>query len=652
MTAAATSGADRVPSRPGSGQADGRTAVDPTCGHEASPGGRDPSSGDAAATLAALLDEAAGIHGVAGAALAALRAKVREHAFNLVVAGEFKRGKSTLINALVGAELLPTAVVPLTSVVTRLEHAAAPRVEVGFEDGEVRAVGIDALPDYVTERGNPGNAKGVHEVRVGATAPWLAGGLRLVDTPGIGSVHQHNTEVTRRYLPQADAVIFVASADQPLGRNELDFLADIRRHAGKVFCLLNKIDHLSEAEVAESVAFATRVVHEAMGEAVPVFPLSARLALHGNLAHDDALLARSGLPAFDAALQRFLAQERGAVWARSVRQQLARLLDETRLALELERGALAAQAALLDARLQAFAARKAESLQARSDFDALLQADSLKLLEERVEPAIEAFAKTWVQRLNEGLERWADELRPQGSAALQLGLEERTVDEVRRAFDAWREEEDARTGLAFDEICARFTLRSQQTVDELLRFSAGLFEIAYTGGGAEAPWQTRGHFRYKFWTAPPSLQLPRCPRRWASRSSCATRAAAPPTSSRSRPAACDTTSRSGSGRPRARSAASWPSASTPRSKASRPPSTRAARCGRRASARRVRGARSWPRRWCTWRRCATGRTRRRRAAHARATPPKPTPAARVQRVPRRHQASDRRHSSIRKTDRT
>jgi GTP-binding protein EngB required for normal cell division len=468
-----------------------------------------PLHEDAVSELPSWLDDAAAIAGIAAAPLAALRGKVREHAFNLVVAGEFKRGKSTVINALLGAEVLPTAVVPLTSVVTLLVHADTPGVSVEFDSGERRGVALDALPDYVTERGNPNNAKAVHAVTVAWPAPWLAGGIRLVDTPGIGSVHQHNTEVTRRYLPEADAVVFVASVDQPLSRNEVDFLADIRRHAGKTFCLLNKIDHLSDAELVESTAFAAQALREALGDEVPVFPLSARLALRARLTDDPDLLARSRLPEFDAALRGFLANESGAVWVRSVRQQLLQLLDEARLSAELELGALAAPLAALDARLAAFAERQAQTLHARRDFDALLDRDGKALVSREVEPSIDAFRERLVARLDASLERWAAELQAQGSAALQAGLEARTLDELRAAFDAFRTELEGRVGPAFEALCARFSERIQKVVEELASFSAGLFDIPYAAGGGAPPWHARARFSYRFWDMPPSLLLMR-----------------------------------------------------------------------------------------------------------------------------------------------
>jgi len=458
-------------------------------------------------TLLSAVEDAATIPGIPAQPLAALRAKLAEHAFNLVVAGEFKRGKSTVINALVGADLLPTGVVPLTSVVTLLRYGDTPGAAVTFNSGETRAVALDALTDYVTERGNPKNAKGVLEVAVTFPAQRLADGIRLVDTPGIGSVHQHNTEVTYKYLPQADAVIFVASVEQPVSSIELEFLAEIRRYAGKVFCLLNKTDYLSEAELAESVAFATQALQQALGATVPVFPVSARLALRARAENNTELLVSSHFPEFDAALQRFLLEEGGEVWRNSVRANLLRLLAEGRLSVELELRALSTPLEELEANLLAFAAKKRETLQAKSDFDALLEADGRKLIKERVEPDLEFFKRELLPRLDAALDTWYGELRGKGSAALQAGLEERLILEVRRSYDVWRAEEDAAAGKVFESLCARFWRRIQDTVDELLRYSAELFAIPFSAIGAGSLWRNPSGFYYKFWEEPPALRM-------------------------------------------------------------------------------------------------------------------------------------------------
>ena len=125
--------------------------------------------------VAALVKAAATLPGIDTAACTALSAKIEQHAFHLVVAGEFKRGKSSVINALLGADLLPTGVVPLTSAVTLLHYGEAPVAMVVFEDGERRDVPIEALPDFVTEKGILKNAKGVREVAVAVPAGLARG---------------------------------------------------------------------------------------------------------------------------------------------------------------------------------------------------------------------------------------------------------------------------------------------------------------------------------------------------------------------------------------------------------------------------------------------------------------------------------------------
>jgi hypothetical protein len=95
-----------------------------------------------------------------------LRQKLLEESFSFVVAGQFKRGKSSLINALLGAPVLPTGVVPLTSIVTILQNGSSARVRIHFKDGNDIEVAPEALSRYVTERGNPRNEKRIDPVVV------------------------------------------------------------------------------------------------------------------------------------------------------------------------------------------------------------------------------------------------------------------------------------------------------------------------------------------------------------------------------------------------------------------------------------------------------------------------------------------------------
>jgi ribosome biogenesis GTPase A len=125
--------------------------------------------------------------------VAGLRDRLDSSRLRVVVAGEAKRGKSTLVNALLGRDVLPTGVIPLTAVPTTVVQASAGEgVEVAFAGGRSRWLPLSAVPDFCTERGNPGNCRNVSAITVGLDAQILARGVEIVDMPGMGSVHaQH-----------------------------------------------------------------------------------------------------------------------------------------------------------------------------------------------------------------------------------------------------------------------------------------------------------------------------------------------------------------------------------------------------------------------------------------------------------------------------
>src|SRR5579871_5671399 len=116
------------------------------------------------------------------------RDKDQISALRVRVAGEAKRGKSTLINALLGRPVLPSGVTPLTAVATTVRYGEDPHAEVRFGDGHEEKHPLAALDDLVTERGNPRNRRGIAAVTAFVDAPVLAAGIELVDTPGTGSV--------------------------------------------------------------------------------------------------------------------------------------------------------------------------------------------------------------------------------------------------------------------------------------------------------------------------------------------------------------------------------------------------------------------------------------------------------------------------------
>lgn len=205
--------------------------------------------------------------------LEGLRQRLREERCYLAVVGQFKRGKSTLVNALLGEPVLPTAVVPLTSIPTFLREGGQLTARVLFDNGkpEERMVAANGgelaefLARFVTESANPHNRLGVRVVEATHPAPMLRQGLVLIDTPGIGSTFQHNTEATVNFLPQCDAALFVVSADPPITEVEVEFLKLVRQKMARVFFILNKMDYLEGDERRTAVSFLRQVLCEQVG---------------------------------------------------------------------------------------------------------------------------------------------------------------------------------------------------------------------------------------------------------------------------------------------------------------------------------------------------------------------------------------------------
>ena len=456
--------------------------------------------------LEQVVDRLADLPDVPEAPLRELRVKLASQAFNLVVAGQFKRGKTSVINALIGADLLPVGVIPLTSVVTILSYGDPIAVHAVFDGERREAMAPERLGDYVTEKGNPRNVKGVREVTISYPSPWLQGGVRLIDTPGIGSVYRHNTDVACRFLPQADAVLFLLSVDQPISQAEHDFLKEVSGYAGKTFVLLNKIDLLSEAELRESLAFTEQAVAEVLGRA-QVFPVSARQAIEAGTQSSDALMQQSRFPAFSRALRAFLLEEKGRALVASIGRNLLRLISQTRFNLDLELKSLATPIEELRVKIRAFENKRQEVHAARDDYAVLMDGEIRKLLRDTVEEDLDAFRTRLVRQLIESVERRYEKHRQLPLKRLHETLEQEIIEEMRGAYDEWRAAEDAKVAQQFNAACERLAQRLDQTVDELFRFSAELFAVPFDAVRAESLWTVESGFYYMFWSEPVSLEI-------------------------------------------------------------------------------------------------------------------------------------------------
>ncbi len=438
----------------------------------------------ASSTIAATLEEMTGVLRAAGDEAAALETlalcrKLRDEQLQVVVMGEFKRGKSSLINALLGKPLLPVASVPLTSVVTTVQGGERDEAAVVFHDGRRQDIPLSAVEDYVSEEHNPKNHKQVERVAVTAAASFLGAGTFLVDTPGAGSVYRHNTEVAQKYLPNSDAVVLVLSADPPISQSEVEFLHSARRWARKLFIVLNKIDYLSASDLARAVSFSEKVLRDALDDSGAVlFPVSAKLALESALAGDRASSEKSGFAAFRSALRIFLEREKKAVVLEAARSKARSLLDRAISRVDIEMGVVQAGVEHWDENSRAIKDRLADAKRKQYELTKLYESelkDQIKALEE----AIYTRARTEADRITLKLEALYAGIKGDPAAQVRSKLNREHLDSIEDSFTRFLSEEEPRWTAQFQRMTDRYLDNTVNLVNAVLGATASALGVPH-----------------------------------------------------------------------------------------------------------------------------------------------------------------------------
>lgn len=259
-----------------------------------------------------------------------LLARLAEDQFNLMVVGRFSRGKSTLMNAILGADYLPTGIVPLTSVITTVRYGSRAQAVLHFQDSGLNyEVPLPQLAEYVTQKGNPGNAKRIAWAEIQLPAEILRRGFFFVDTPGLGSPIIENTLTTERFMPEADAFILVTSYESPLSAEEVRILERIRNASRELFVVVNKQDTVTAEEREQARQFVAEQLAATLGySAEQIYSISARQALEAKTAGNEEELKGSGIQAFESELLRFLTETRARSFLVSMyRRTLDRLME-------------------------------------------------------------------------------------------------------------------------------------------------------------------------------------------------------------------------------------------------------------------------------------------------------------------------------------
>jgi GTP-binding protein EngB required for normal cell division len=195
---------------------------------------------------------------------------------DVAIVGRFKAGKSSFLNSMVGGDVVPVGILPVTAIVTRLRYGPQERVIAHRQDGTRTEIPLDQLAEFVTEQRNPDNVKAVAlvDVEVSSLRPYQ--GVRFVDTPGLGSVYTHNTRTSMDWLPRVGAALLAVSVDQPLSEHDVELLKELNRHTPELSILLTKADLISSQDLAEVTRFLQEQIAKVNGKPVHIFPFSTR----------------------------------------------------------------------------------------------------------------------------------------------------------------------------------------------------------------------------------------------------------------------------------------------------------------------------------------------------------------------------------------
>jgi GTPase Era involved in 16S rRNA processing len=405
--------------------------------------------------------------------------KLSSEQFNLVIMGQFKRGKSTFINALIGAEIAPTAIVPLTSVVTILRYGETPKASVSFLDGRGQDIGLAEIPKFVTEKENPKNILRVKEVEIFYPSAYLKDGVRIVDTPGVGSVYQHNTDVAYSYLPYADAGIFIVTPDPPLGESEHRFLKDVRGEVSKLIFVLNKIDMVDEKDLNESIAFTRDILKKDLGIEVPIFPVSSKMALAGKRNGDGVKLSASRLPEFEKTLTDFLHKEKGKIFLQSIINSLLKCVSDESMACKIEQEAFHLSLEELRAKISRFEEYARSAVKERDQQQFILEG-RIKKLHQKIDQDLDVYRKQDLPALLKKTEAaFLEKLSKSANThALETELENFVFEEIRDVFTAFRNREAEKMAGDLEEIYLEITGKTNAIIENIVKMTSDLFQVS------------------------------------------------------------------------------------------------------------------------------------------------------------------------------
>jgi len=416
--------------------------------------------------------------------LDSLKTRLENERFHLAVLGQFKRGKSTFLNALIGAKVLPSSVVPLTAIPTFLKTSDRLEISVTFQNGKTERIDASSpdearqvLEEYVTEEKNPKNEKAVSQVEVAIPSSILGRSVVLIDTPGIGSTFKHNTEATLNFLAECDAALFMVSADPPITEVEIEFLKEVKKKVSRLFFVINKVDYLDEDERSQIKEFITDVLRDQAGVSdVQIFLTSARDGLKARQAGDEILWEKSGMGIVESFLVEFLAREKERVFVEAISRKAHDVMLDIQMRLNLLIKSYLLPIEELEEKTRIFDEKLKEIERQKITFDDMISGERKRTVE-----FLEKQAESLRSEAREFLERVVDETIARCGS--EKNLDKRVRDAISESIPGYFErllgEMSRKMEDRITEALTPFEQKADELIGSIRKTAAELFDIPY-----------------------------------------------------------------------------------------------------------------------------------------------------------------------------
>lgn len=451
----------------------------------------------------AKIGEELGTDRVAGEARE-LAARVSEGRFYVACVGQFKRGKSTLINALIGETVLPVGFIPVTAVPTVIRHGEQLKARLKDRNYSWHEIPVSDLKQYVSEEHNPENTKGVTGVEVFVPSHLLSTGMCLVDTPGLGSVFMGNTSATQDFIPHIDAALVVVGADPPLAGDELATVEAVARNVQDLIIILNKSDRTSDEERAAASDFTRKLLEKRLKRPVgPIFQVSAAERLENRGPERD-------WPKFLAELERLVQDSGRQIILAACDRGLVRLSEELLAIVAEEREALERPIEESERRIAAMKITITEADRAMRELGFLLMAEQQRLSDKLVGRR-KAFLRSMLPKAIQELQNALPAVPDKSGPAYRRALMSLAQEVARKRVLPWLSDEQQEAEREYRTVTRRFVQMGNDFLGKLAE--AGIPELSRMPHALDAEAGFRISSRFSFLDLIEIAQ-PASPLRW------------------------------------------------------------------------------------------------------------------------------------------